>query len=155
MEIIMPGKTELCIEHVVFDFNGTLACDGGISEAVKRKLLELADFYKLHVLTADTFGSAAEECNDLPVFLRIIPQGGNGLYKAQILDEIGPENCACLGNGANDIEMFKKAAFSICVLGREGLFASLIQYSDIIVNSVEDGIDLLLNTKRIIAGMRS
>ena len=155
MIIKIPGREALDIRTIVFDYNGTLATDGKLSKNVKSKLLELAKNYELYVLTADTYGSAALECEKLPVVLKTFSSEGTSAFKAQIVTKLHPEHCACVGNGFNDIEMFKEAALAVGVLGNEGIFAGLVQQSDILVKSIEDGIDLFLNSAKICAVLRS
>lgn len=46
------------------------------------------------------------------------------------------------------------AALSIAILGTEGMCSALLKESDICITSIEDGLDLLLNPKRIIADLR-
>lgn len=60
---------------------------------------------------------------------------------------------APVGNGANDLEMFRLAK-SICVIGREGAFGKTIANADIVVTRPEDALDLLLNSKRMTATLR-
>ena len=155
MIIEIPGRSALDIRNIVLDYNGTLANNGTINENVKNKLLELAKYYELYVLTADTYGSAAKECADMPVALKTFPQEGAGLFKKKIVEELNPAHCACLGNGFNDVEMLTIAALSIGVVGTEGMFAALAQHADILICNIEDGLDLFLNTKKIVATLRS
>ena len=155
MIINIPGREVLDIRTIVFDFNGTLATDGKLSDSVKAKLFKLAQSYELYVLTADTYGSAARECEGLPVVLKTFDSEGATAFKAQITAELGPANCACLGNGFNDMGMFKEAALAIGVLGDEGIYAGLVGQADILVKSIDDGLDLFLNTDRITAALRS
>jgi len=155
MIIKIPGRKALDIRTIVFDYNGTLATDGRLSESVKAKLLELSKSYELYVLTADTYGSAARECEGLPIVLKTFDSEGASAFKAQVTAELNPAHCACVGNGFNDMGMFKAAALAVGVLGNEGIFAELILQSDILVKSIEDGLDLFLNPGRITAGLRS
>ena len=155
MIVNIPGRQALDIRKIVFDYNGTLATGGKLSESVKAKLLALSKSYDLYVLTADTYGNAARECEGLPLTLKTFDSQGAGAFKAQIVTQLNPAHCACVGNGFNDMDMFKEAALSVGVLGDEGVFAGLIQRSDILVKSIEDGMDLFLNTDRLCAALRS
>ena len=74
--------------------------------------------------------------------------------KRAVLDEIGGEVCACMGNGRNDVRMLENAALSIGIIDREGAYSGLLKTVDLCVNSTEDGLDLLLYPKRLIAGLR-
>ena len=155
MIIKIPGREALDIRTIVFDFNGTLATDGKLSKSVKAKLFQLAQNYRLYILTADTYGSAARECEGLPVVLKTFDSEGAAAFKAQIMVELDPAFCACLGNGFNDMGMFKGAALAVGILGDEGIYAGLVGQADILVKSIDDGLDLFLNTGRITAGLRS
>jgi soluble P-type ATPase len=155
MIIHIPGRESLDIRVIVFDYNGTLATDGRLSESVKARLTELSQTYELYVLTADTYGSAANECAGLPVVLKTFDRAGAAAFKAQVIRELNPAHCACFGNGFNDMSMFEKAALAVGVLGDEGIFAGLVNQSDILVKSIEDGLDLFLNNKRMCATLRS
>jgi len=155
MIIHIPGRESLDIRVIVFDYNGTLATDGRLSESVKARLTELSQTYELYVLTADTYGSAANECAGLPVVLKTFDRAGAAAFKAQVIGELNPTHCACFGNGFNDMAMFEKAALAVGVLGDEGIFAGLVNQSDILVKSIEDGLDLFLNNKRMCATLRS
>jgi len=155
MIIKVPGREALDIRTIVFDYNGTLATDGRLSISVKTKLMRLSESYTLYILTADTYGSAANECNGLPVVLKTFDNEGTMALKSQITTELNPEHCACMGNGFNDMDMFKKAALAVGVLGDEGIFAGLLYQADILVKSIDDGLDLFLNTDRICAVLRS
>ncbi|HOS97339.1 MAG TPA: ATPase P, partial [Deltaproteobacteria bacterium] len=73
MEIAMPGFGNLRVEHLVCDFNGTLAVDGELLPGVREVLAALACVVRVHVITADTFGRAASQLEGLPVDLTVIP----------------------------------------------------------------------------------
>ena len=154
MVIKIPGRGELDIRAIVFDYNGTLATDGKLSKNVKAKLFELSKHYDLYVLTADTYGNAARECEGLPVNLKTFDSQGVAMRKAEVVANLNPKYCACVGNGFNDTQMLKQAALAVAVLGDEGIFAGLIQQADILVKSIEDGLDLFLDIARICAVLR-
>ena len=46
------------------------------------------------------------------------------------------------------------AALSIAILDTEGMYAGLLAKSDVCVRTIEDGLDLLLYPKRLIADLR-
>lgn len=154
MHIQIPGCGALDLEHVVLDFNGTLAVDGVVNSEVRELLRRLAESFTLHVLTADTRGTAAGEVEDLPVTLHIVTADDAGGEKRRIVEHLGATSCACLGNGRNDAPMLGIACLAIAVLEKEGMYAGLISEADLIVRSIEDGLNLLLDEKRLIAGLR-
>jgi hypothetical protein len=57
LSVDIPGYQTLRLDHVVFDYNGTLACDD-LLVGVKSRLNELAKDVHVQVVTADTFGKA-------------------------------------------------------------------------------------------------
>lgn len=59
-----------------------------------------------------------------------------------------------VGNGMNDRLMLRTAALGILVLGNEGTSVQALSSADIVVKDILDGLDLLLNPKRIIATLR-
>lgn len=154
MLIDIPGYKKLNLNTLLLDYNGTIAVDGVIPQAVKERICKLADEFKILVLTADTHGTARKQCEGLPIEVCTFPLGNAADYKEEILKQYGGENCVCFGNGRNDIKMFQGAALSIAIMGTEGMCSALLNESDICVTSVEDGLDLLLHPKRIIADLR-
>ena len=54
LSIEIPDYKTLELEHLVLDYNGTIAVDGEISEKVKEQLRALSQSLEIHVLTAET-----------------------------------------------------------------------------------------------------
>ena len=154
MIIDIPGYKELNLTTLLLDYNGTIATDGIIPDTVKTRLHSLSKDFDIYVLTADTHGTARKQCEDIPVTVHTFPVGNAAYYKEEIINKIGGEQCVAFGNGRNDVKMFRKAALSIAIMNTEGMCAKLLAESDICVTSIEDGLDLLLNPKRIIADLR-
>jgi soluble P-type ATPase len=154
INIEVPGRCLYSIENIVFDYNGTIAVNGIISSIIRDKISLLCEMANVYVLTADTYGSAAKECEGLNVKLMTFPRDDAGDYKAKIVSSLGGNNTICFGNGYNDKKMFEVAKISVAVLEEEGICSSLISVSDILVKSIEDGINLLLKPNRLIATLR-
>lgn len=154
IEIKIPGRSDYSIENIVFDYNGTIAVNGKISETTREKISLLCNMANVYVLTADTYGSAARECCGLDLTLKTFPKNNAADFKAEIVGELGGNKTICFGNGYNDIKMFEIAALSVAVLESEGLCGGLLKEADVIVRSIEDGINLLLNTNALIATLR-
>ena len=155
IEILVPGLKPFEITQVVVDYNGTIAVDGKIPMELKAKLAKLSKLVPITVLTADTHGTAKAECEPLGLAVRTFPQESAAACKKEIVKELGPDNVACLGNGFNDIPMFKIARLSIGVLDVEGMCGALLPHATILCRSSAEAIDLLLNPKRIIADLRT
>lgn len=152
--IEIPGYRTLCLQNLLLDYNGTIALDGEIPEPVRKQLRRLSEEVDIYVLTADTHGTAAQICADLPVTIRTFPTGSAMQEKHRILRELGEDSCATMGNGRNDLLMCRDAALSVAVIGPEGAHGRLLSDADVCVTSINDGLDLLLKPKRLIASLR-
>ncbi|UJF17787.1 HAD hydrolase family protein [Vibrio sp. SS-MA-C1-2] len=152
--ITLPNET-MTIEHVVFDFNGTLAVDGKLIDSVEDKLVELSHLVDIHVLTADTFSSATDELKGLPLSLICLEGKMVGREKLEAIRHLDLDTTVTVGNGLNDIFMLQAAKVGIAVNSKEGLSVKAIESADLYCLSVIDAIDLLLNPTRIAAGLRA
>jgi soluble P-type ATPase len=59
ISVDIPGRERLEIAHLALDLNGTLATDGHVPHEVAERIQTLASLVQVHVLTADTFGTAS------------------------------------------------------------------------------------------------
>jgi soluble P-type ATPase len=98
----IPGFRKLELFNLVSDYNGTLALDGKLLPGVAEMLICLASTIKIHVITADTFGLARTELDDLPVELVIIPPESQAETKLKYINELGENTVIAIGNGRND-----------------------------------------------------
>lgn len=154
IEIEIPGRQTIKAQHAVFDYNGTIAVDGKLIEGVAERIQELSTQVKVHVLTADTYGSAATQCANLPLQVHTFPRAEAAACKREIVQ--GLEGGAiCFGNGFNDVSMFEIATLSIAILDGEGMFAGLLRETDILARSATEAIDLLLKPSHVKATLRS
>ena len=151
----IPGYQLMTIEHVVCDFNGTIAIDGKLINGVALLVNELSRHATFHVITADTFGSVKEELKHVPCTLTIIPEADQAEHKLAYVSGLGLETTACIGNGRNDRLMLKEAALGIGLMQTEGMSAELLTTSDVLCTSILDALYLLKVPKRLIATLRS
>ena len=154
LEINIPGGGRLRLRFLVADYNGTLACDGNLIPEVIPLLRSLATELEVHIVTADTFGTAPDNLRALPVKLMVLPLERQDQEKANYIGQLGAQATVCLGNGRNDILMLKEAALGICVTESEGACVQALQAADIVCRSAQDALNLLLNPKRLIATLR-
>ena len=154
MLIDIPGYDSLDIRHVLLDYNGTIALDGKIPDSVKERLALLSELAHIHVLTADTHGTAASMCEGLPLEILTFPSSNAAQEKLHILNELEPHCCIAIGNGRNDALMCEAAKLSICIIGPEGACSALLAATDVATTSICDALDLLLKPKRLIATLR-
>jgi P-type E1-E2 ATPase len=151
LRIEIPGRRPLVLRHLLLDLNGTIAEDGRVVAAVRRRLPALAELLDVHVLTADTFGTAAVQLARLPVRLEPV---GSGRDKARIARAFSPEGVAAVGNGANDAAMLRLADLGVAVVGPEGAAGEAVAAADVVVARVDDALDLLLRPRRLVATLR-
>jgi soluble P-type ATPase len=154
LNIQIPGRELLTLNHLVLDYNGTIAEDGNIIGGIRPRLAELSKELSIYVITADTHGTAAKKCEGLPLQVLTFPTTEVGKIKAEEVTKL-EGGVITIGNGFNDIQMSDAADLSICVIGKEGCCGALLAHSDVVVTSVEDALDLLLKTGRLRATLRT
>lgn len=155
IKLNIPGRGKIEIENVVFDYNGTLAIDGNIANATKKMLLELKEQVHIYVLTADTYGNVERQCEGLGIAVKTFPTDNAGRCKLDIIKSLGGNSTMAVGNGFNDILMFKESCISVAVIEEEGCSGKLLAEADIVVKTIKDVFGLLLNENRIKATLRS
>ena len=154
LKINIPGREELALNHLILDYNGTIAEDGEIIDSIRPRLAELSKELSIYVITADTHGTAAKKCEGLPLQVLTFPTTEVGKIKAEEATKM-EGGVITIGNGFNDIQMSDAADLSICVIGKEGCCGALLAHTDVVVTSIEDALDLLLKTGRLHATLRT
>ena len=155
LEVDVPGGERFRLAHLVLDFNGTLACGGTLLPGVAERLEALSRALEIHVVTADTFGTVREALRSLPCSVAVLPREGQAEAKAELVERLGPEGCACVGNGRNDRLMLGRAALGIAVVEAEGAAVETVLAARVVVTGIADALDLLLDTRRLVATLRS
>ncbi len=151
----IPGFGELGLEHLVLDLNGTLTVAGEWIPGVTERLARLSQTVTVHVVTADTYGVAADRVGGLPLTLTVLVGAGEAEQKAVYLAALGPERCVAVGNGRNDVAMLRAARLAIAVIEGEGAAAEALAAADIVCRSASEALDLLLAPVRLRATLRS
>lgn len=151
----IPGIGEIKIENIIFDYNGTVAIDGKLIENIRESLIKLKNYANIYILTADTYGTVKAQCSNLGIDVKTFPKENAGLFKKEIVEKLGAENTICVGNGVNDVEMFKICRISIATIEGEGCSGKLLMHTDIAVKSIGDAIELILSKDRIRATLRN
>jgi soluble P-type ATPase len=154
LEIDIPGFGRVRLEHLVSDFTGTVSVNGELLPKVGVRLNKLAETVKIHILTADTFGKAQAELENINCDIHILRGENHDVQKEEYIRELGEDRVVAFGNGNNDRKMLKAARIGIAVTEGEGCAVDAITSADIHVRSALDGLDLLLNPKRIKATLR-
>ena len=154
LEINIPGREPLKLDHLVLDYNGTIAKDGKLIPSVPERLVALSAVMQIHVLTADTFCSVESECRDLPVAVHTFPKENAAQSKLEIVNSLSG-GVVCVGNGFNDILMFDAASLSVAVMDEEGVCTALLPHADVLVASPAAALDLLIKKDRLRATLRT
>jgi len=154
LEIEIPGFGLVRLEHLVSDFTGTLSVDGRLLPGVREQLNKIAEFLKIHILTADTFGKAREELQGIDCEIHILSGENHDVQKEEYVKKLGAEGVVAFGNGKNDRRMLKAARLGIAVSEGEGCDVDAIVNADIHVTSANNGLGLLLHPKRCKATLR-
>jgi P-type E1-E2 ATPase len=154
LSISIPGFVDLRLVDLVSDFNGTLAQDGRLLPGIEEVLAALAADLRIHVVTADTHGSAAQELRGLPVTLQVIPSVNQAAAKRAFVERLGASGVVALGNGRNDREMLAAAAVGIAVVQAEGAAPETLASADVVVPTTMDALELLRHPQRLVATLR-
>ncbi|RME89818.1 MAG: HAD family hydrolase [Anaerolineae bacterium] len=154
IELTIPGRGELRLQHLVTDVNGTLAVDGHLLDGLVKRIAALRDRLEVHLLTADTHGKQAIIDRQLNLTAVRVRGGNEAEQKAAYVRNLGAETVVAIGQGANDAAMLKAAGLGICVLSTEGVAVETLMSADLVVANIFDALELLDKPLRIVASLR-
>ena len=154
IELNIPGRETIQLNHLVCDVNGTLAEDRHLYEGLPRLLNALQDRLIIHLLTADTHGK--QEIIDRQLNLQAIrvQPGNEAEQKAEFVRQLNAAQVAAIGQGANDAAMLKAASIGIGILSPEGIASETILASDLVVPDIFSALALFEKPLRIVATLR-
>lgn len=155
VEISIPGYAKLTLQHLVLDYNGTLARDGELLTGVAEAIRDLAESLRVHVVTGDTFGTTRAALAGLPCEILILPAQDQARRKQDYVEQLGAVQTACIGNGRNDRMMMEVAALAIAVLQEEGAAAETLQEADVVCPDIHSAFNLFRQPWRLLATLRS
>ena len=155
IKIEIPEFKVINAEHLVLDFNGTLAIDGHYIADVIGQLVQISANLNVHVLTADTFGSVHKEFSGLPITIKVLENVNQDRQKLDYVRSLGSDKVIAIGNGRNDVLMLKESALSIGVIQAEGAFSQVVNSCQVICTSITDALSLFINPKRLLATLRN
>jgi soluble P-type ATPase len=155
LNINIPGNDELQLTHLVLDYNGTLAEDGRMLAGVHERLTALSEHLTLHLITADTFGTARAALTGVDCRMVVLPADRpQDEAKQAYVAGLGQRATVCVGNGHNDSLMLQAAALGIAVIQAEGAAIAAVLAADVVTVSILDALDLLLHPLRLVATLR-
>ncbi len=152
LSIAIPGRAALGLEHLLLDVNGTLTNRGVLIDDVEDRLGRLRGTLEIRLVSADTFGTLDAIAERLEV---VAVRASSGEDKLRVLNELGRERCAVVGNGANDVAVLEAAALGLAVLGPEGASAAALRCADVVCGSAVAALDLLLDPMALSATLRA
>jgi len=152
------------LEHAVFDVNGTLTQDGQLVPGVIERMHALRRIVKVHLLTADTYGTQRSVINPMlavdmepKIVCNILDpkHGPEDEQKRNYVLKLGKDSVAAIGNGMNDRGMLAEARLGIVVLGPEGTAVQALTAAKIAARDPVTALDLLLHPMRLKASLRT
>ena len=156
IEIAIPSLKGISIEHLVLDYNGTLAKDGDLLEGVGELLREIGARLAVHVVTADTHGTVKKQLHGLPVRVSIINQThSEDEAKLAYINKLRADTVMAVGNGRNDLLMLSAAGLGVAVIGAEGVCTKTLLAADVVCARIVDALELLIYPARLVATMRN
>jgi P-type E1-E2 ATPase len=141
----------LTLEHLVLDLNGTLTNRGELIAGVEDALQPLRRRMRIHLATADTFGTADDIAAHIGLELERV---SDGAAKARLVTALGAQYTAAIGNGTNDVAMLQAVRLGIVVVGPEGASAAALSAADIVCASIFDALALVGAPRALEATLR-
>ncbi len=159
IRVEIPGVGLLTLKMLVTDYSGTLSCGGKLTHGVQERLIRLSGLLEIHVLTSDTFGTVAFELQNIPLRIQVLSGDRHDEQKRKfVLEECDPARVASFGNGANDRLMLdsvrEAGGLSVAVDNGEGCSVAALRNASLLIRGAAAGLDLLLDPKRVVAGLR-
>ncbi len=148
----VPNIGSLELKTLILDLNGTLTVKGKIVKGVKKRLSALKGLgYHVLFFTGNTRGNADQIAKSLGIDWVLAESGIEKRNQARKLD---PKTCVSIGNGLIDLELMKIVKLRIVTLQAEGVHIKTLLNSDIVVTSINDALDLLIDSPTLIATLR-
>jgi len=152
MKYLPKGDREYELTQIIFDLNGTLAVNGKLVKGVQKRIEKLKELgFTMYLLTGDQRGSAAEQAKSLGIQVIITPTGKEKEAFAKTLKR---QSLVAIGNARIDIGTFNHASLLIATVQSEGVHAQILNHVDIVVPSINDALDILINQDIFCATMR-
>jgi soluble P-type ATPase len=152
MKYIVPGIGEIELRTLILDLNGTLAVKGEILQGVSERLTRLKELgYRILFFTGNTRNNADEIAAKLGIEWILAESGTEKRDEALKLE---PSACVSIGNGLIDLELMKVVKLRIVTLQSEGVHVQTLMNSDIVIPTINDALDLLIDPATLVATLR-
>lgn len=148
----IPGVGELKLNTLILDLNGTLTVKGKIPDGVKERLTQLKELgYRILFFTGNTRNNADEIASELGIEWILAE---SGIAKRDEALKLDPSTCVSIGNGLIDLELMKVVRLRIVTLQSEGAHVQTLLNSDVVIPSIVDALDLLIDPATLVATLR-
>jgi soluble P-type ATPase len=161
IRVDVPGLGPLEIRWIVTDYTGTHAFGGTLRDGVRSRLARLAARVDIHVITADTFGTARRELDGVPVTVHLLAPGEpHDAQKLRVAtaQAIDLRHAAAFGNGNNDRVLLRAVrdagGLAVAVDNGEGCALDALLSASLFITGAENALDLLLEPDRARATLR-
>lgn len=149
----LPETGELELKTLILDLNGTLTVKGLVPDGVKERLATLKGIgYRILFFTGNTRNNADKIASELDIEWVLAENGAAKRDQALKLD---PTTCVSIGNGLIDLELMKVVKLGIVTLQAEGAHILTLFASDIVVPSILDALDMLIDPPTLVATLRT
>jgi len=148
ISIERPGQSNLEIEFILIDFEGTLASDRRVHPKAKDRINLLSKRTKIYILAKEDKELVEERLRKVKAEITYLTEGEASQRKSDLLRKLGATRCVAIGNGVDDALMIEEAGFGICILGKEGTFPEAMNKADAVFLDILDALDFLLKPLR-------
>jgi soluble P-type ATPase len=148
MTIQRPGRSNLDIEFILIDFEGTLASDRRLHPKAKDKINLLSKRTNIFILAGEEKERVEEVLRKVKAEIVYLTEGESSKKKLDLLRRLGPDRTVAVGNGVDDVPMIQEAALGVCVLGKEGTSSEAMEKADVVFMNILDALDFLLKPLR-------
>jgi soluble P-type ATPase len=165
INIQRPGQTNLEIDFILIDFEGTLASDRRVHPKAKDKINLLSKRVKIYIfvnppippfnkggrggiLAKEEKGRVEEALSKVKAEIVYLKEGESSQKKLDLLRQLGPAKTVAVGNGVDDVSMIEEAGLGVCVLGKEGTSSEATKKADVVFMNILDALDFLLKPLR-------
>jgi soluble P-type ATPase len=148
ISIERPGQSNLEIEFILVDFEGTLASDRRVHPKAKDKINLVSKRTKIYVLTKEEKERVEEALRKVKAEIIYLTEGESSQKKLDLLRQLGATRTVAIGNGVDDVPMIEEAGLGVCVLGKEGISSEAMKKADVVFMNILDALDFLLKPLR-------
>ncbi len=148
ISIERPGQSNLEVEFILVDFEGTLASDRRVHPKAKDKINLLSKRTKIYILTKEEKERVEGALKKIKAEIVYLKEGDASQKKLDLLRQLGQAKTVAIGNGVDDASIIEEAALGVCILGKEGTSPEAMKKADVVFLSILDALDFLLRPLR-------